>query len=272
MRHTCRSVSAPNSEVADASKSHAEFFKCVGSWFGAPASSGLLAHLTGRAQREERRQARLEEEARRRREALESAEASGDYGADLRNVPPVEADIERATLSLPADQRQLVLQLRAKASQLLDVYYDEKWTEVLRKENIIVHMRPPEGSMVFMRGETVFPFALEHVLQFIFDPVEGKYYDNLLDDGTIFEHNPFYTFKIFTKFKKILMVASRDLVLCAQLIRLRNNVVLVPTTSVDDPRYPESSSSVRAILDVGGWVLYPQPDGTTRGVFMSLCD
>ena len=34
----------------------------------------------------------------------------------------------------------------------------------MRKEHIIVHMRQPEGTTVYMRGETDFPFSLEHVL------------------------------------------------------------------------------------------------------------
>ena len=190
-----------------------------------------------------------EEERERRAEPVDIS--------DLRRVPPAESDIEAATLSLPPEQRELVLKMRGKAEDMVEMYYDAQWREVMRKENIVVRMRPAEGSMVFMRGETDFPFPLEKVVQFIFDPVEGKHYDNLLDDGAIFEHIPFYTFKAYTKFKKILMVSSRDLVLCAQLVRLTNNVLVVATTSVIDERYPEVSSSVRADLKLGGWILFP---------------
>ena len=55
-------------------------------------------------------------------------------------------------------------------------------------------------------------------------------------------------------------------------MRLQNNVLVIPTTSILDDRYPEISSSVRADLKLGGWILFPTPEGNTKAVFMSCCE
>lgn len=170
-------------------------------------------------------------------------------------------------LEIPADKldpkhKDTVLGPRNKLRELVDLINNGKWKFLKNKNDTKMWVKKSERGLVWVKGETYFPFDPERIIDYLRKVDVRHEYDRFTDYAQIIEELPYRTFLAYAKIKQILVVASRDIVFTSQIITSKKtNTVYTPTYSVEHPDFPPKKEPIRANVLIGGWVMVKKGEG-----------
>ena len=73
--------------------------------------------------------------------------------------------------------------------------------------------------------------------------------------------------------KRVMIVSPRDFSLCTVVLKDKESgIVFTPFCTIDHPKFPETKAPIRATVHLGGWVLIPKEDGTTKTIYITEID
>lgn len=66
----------------------------------------------------------------------------------------------------------------------------------------------------------------------------------------------------YNRFKGMMFVQSRDFVFVSQKLKYPNGKIIVGASTVEHPKCPPIKTSVRAEIEIAGWIFEPQDKGS----------
>ena len=134
-------------------------------------------------------------------------------------------------------------------------FEEEGFTEVLKKGNIRVLSKDCESGYV-MKSEYILNCAPSEFIDLLLDIKHRKLWDENVEKIELILALPEDTTVTYIKYKKFLMISSRDAVLVNRVMSAHNGLVFI-SASCELEEYPVQDSAVRAFVEVSGYYLEP---------------
>jgi hypothetical protein len=170
-----------------------------------------------------------------------------------------------AAAQLDPRQQELYFHTLESAEMLIEYYYRDDWKTKSNKKGhhvkYITEQRPdPNGKMekiTLVRSELWFETHPRDIALTISDMDQCYKYDEYMaSDHMVEAHEGVAKIYRFT-WKKMLVISSRETVLCTADFTGSNGAMICVARSIDHPDWPVTDDPVRAFLYCGGWILMP---------------
>ena len=161
-----------------------------------------------------------------------------------------------------SNYKEHIIRTRARLNELVDLINTGRWKFIKSKNDMKIFVRKSERGYIWVKGETYFPFEPERIIDYLKKVDIRKEYDEFTENAQIIEELPYRTFLAYAKIKRILVVASRDIVFASQIINSKKtNTMYTPTYSIVHPNFPEQKDPIRAEVFIGGWCMIKKGEG-----------
>lgn len=158
--------------------------------------------------------------------------------------------------------KEHIVGTRSRLNELVDLINTKDWKYVKSKNETKIFVRKSERGYICVKGETYFPFTPERIIDYLRKVDTRKEYDEFTENAKIIEELPHRTFLAYAKIKKVLVVASRDILFVSQIVTSKKtNTMYTPTYSFVHPEFPPQKDPIRAEVLIGGWVMVRRGEG-----------
>lgn len=169
-----------------------------------------------------------------------------DMGFDASFGDLTEDDFAEA---IPEDVKgkEHILLCRKKVFQLFEEINGE-FTRLSPSKEVAIFTRDngEEGTSVL--GIGTIPFNIDKIADVLIDEQQRAGFDEMLKEAKILEELPLQTFIMWCRFKKVVVVSSRDFVCCGAFIKFKDGTYAFPTFSIEGDYVAEDPKFVRAHL------------------------
>lgn len=155
-------------------------------------------------------------------------------------------------------------------SHIRGSFEEEGFSETLKKENIRVSSKETELGYI-LKSEIFIDFTPNEIIDLILDIKNRKTWDDNVEKIELVLTLPEDTTITYVKYKKLLVIASRDVVLLNKAMRAHNGLVFV-STSCEVDEYPVTDAAVRAQISLSGYYLEPVSPSKTKIVSYTIAD
>lgn len=134
-------------------------------------------------------------------------------------------------------------------------FEEEGFVEILKKDKIRVHSKECESGYM-MKSEFIVNCNANQFIELMQDIKHRTLWDDNVEEIQLISTLPEDTTVTYIKYKKFLVVSSRDAVLVNRVMRAHHGMVFV-SSSCELPNYPVTTAAIRAFVDTAGYYIEP---------------
>lgn len=127
------------------------------------------------------------------------------------------------------------------------------FAEALKKDNLHVIARESEKGYV-MKSEYFLECSPQAIIKLLLDIDARKSWDDNVEKIDLVLNLPQDTSVTYIKFKKMLIIASRDILVVNRVLKVNNGWAFV-SASCEMEDFPEVQDTIRAVVDVSGYYM-----------------
>lgn len=127
------------------------------------------------------------------------------------------------------------------------------FAEALKKDNLHVIARESEKGYV-MKSEYLLECSPQAIITLLLDVDTRKSWDDNVEKIDLVLNLPRDTSVTYIKFKKMLIIASRDILVVNRVMKVNNGWAFV-SASCEMEEFPEVQDTIRAVVDVSGYYM-----------------
>jgi len=178
-------------------------------------------------------------------------------------VEPPREEVLKYSLLVPENIRSAWIDLQSCFKSHREFIKHEGWN---------VYHKPKNGVKLFTRVSESNRFCIKSVAQCrgnvnqiikaLFSSDYKVLYDDTFEGGhNFFENLPYATMTTYAKFKKVMVVSSRDVIMIAKPFRISDKLIYLLGNSFEVDSYPPVKNVVRAETPFTGWRIKVLEDG-----------
>lgn len=149
-------------------------------------------------------------------------------------------------------------------------FEEEGFNELLKKDKIRVLTKDCENGYT-LKSEYFLQCTAEQFIELLKDVKSRKMWDENIEKIEVVLTLPEETSVVYIKYKKFLIISSRDAVVVSRIMRAHKGIAYI-STSCEHEDYPENEGTVRARVETAGYYIEPQENGRCRVVGFSIGD
>ena len=134
-------------------------------------------------------------------------------------------------------------------------FEEEGFVEILKKEKIRVHSKECDSGYM-MKSEYILNCTASEFISLLQDIGHRKLWDENIEHIELVATLPEDITVTYIKYKKFLVISSRDVLLVNRAMRAHNGMIFV-SSSCELDEYPVKDSAIRAFVDAAGYYLEP---------------
>lgn len=147
---------------------------------------------------------------------------------------------------------------------------EEGFNEVLKKDRLRVLSKDCEVGYI-LKSQYFLNCTADDFIELLKDVKNRKLWDENVDKIELVLNLPEDTTVTYIKYKKFLIVSSRDVVIVNRIIKAHKGVAYI-SASCEHEDYPESEGTVRAFVETSGYYIEPQDDGRCKIIGFTIGD
>lgn len=144
------------------------------------------------------------------------------------------------------------------------------FVETLKKDNIRVLSKETASGFV-IKSEVVVNCDPNHIIELILDVKNRKNWDDNVEKIELVASLQDETTVTYVKYKKLLMISSRDAVMVNRVLKINGGIAFV-STSCEMDEFPVFDNTVRAQVEVAGYWIEAVSENKSRIVGYSAGD
>ena len=134
-------------------------------------------------------------------------------------------------------------------------FEEEGFVEILKKEKIRVYSKECESGYM-MKSEYILNCTASEFINLLLDIEHRKIWDDTIEHIELVLMLPEDTTVTYIKYKKFLVISSRDVLLVNRVMRAHHGMVFI-SSSCELDEYPVKDSTIRAFVDTSGYYIEP---------------
>jgi uncharacterized protein YlzI (FlbEa/FlbD family) len=148
-------------------------------------------------------------------------------------------------------------------------FEEEGFVEILKKDKIRIHTKDCENGYI-MKSESSINVSVDDFINLITDIKHRKLWDETIERIEVIHALPEDTTVTYVKFKKFLVVSSRDIVTVNRLVRVHNGLLYV-SASCESEEFPPHENAIRAHIEASGYYVEPL-NGASKVLCYTVAD
>jgi hypothetical protein len=138
-------------------------------------------------------------------------------------------------------------------------FEEDGFVEVLKKDKIRVLSKDSESKYI-IKSEYFLSVPANDFIDILCDVKRVKEWDENIERVELILSLPDDTSVVYMKYKRFLVISSRDVVLVNRVQRVHNGVAFI-SASCEMDEFPVTSEAVRATIDVSGYYIEAADNG-----------
>ena len=153
-------------------------------------------------------------------------------------------------------------------SHIRSEFQEEGFVESLNKPGMHVISKETEKGYA-LKSEYTLDCSPNDIIELMLDTLNRKSWDSTIERIEDVLILPDQTTVTYIKYKGMLMVSSRDVLLVNRVMKAQNGLIFV-STSCELPSHPIKPDTVRATVEVSGYYVEPTPEGKSKVIGYTL--